>query len=81
MSQMDGGGKEDSKGSLEAAKRLPVSFFQVLVGFGNMKKCGVKEGHETQHWIKPWPAAPPAKPPLLAMQIPGFNELKPEFQK
>lgn len=77
---MDGGGKGDGKGN-QKQKGGSQSFLQVLVGLGHRKKCGVREGQKAQHWIKPWPAAPPANPALGTTQIPEFHVLKPEFQQ
>lgn len=51
--------------------------FQVLVGL----EMGENVDSKSQRWIKAWPAAPPAKPPPWATQIPEFNVLKPGFQK
>ena len=80
--------KRSSKGSPLPARREAGSQVSFCQAFGwvletGKKKCGLKEGGKTNHRIKPWPAAPPAKPaPLLqAAQIPELNAIKPEFQK
>lgn len=74
--------KQSSKGSPLPTRREAGS--QVSChAFGCILETGKKpEGGKTNHWIKPWPAAPPAKPaPLLrARQIPELNAIKPEFQ-
>lgn len=61
------------------APKCPSAMHLVL--FWKQEK--IPEGGKTNHWIKPWPAAPPAKPvPLLrARRIPELNAIKPEFQR